>query len=316
MINLVDLIKEDEIDDNGNGKHFITPGMSNRDMVDTYVSTLENESTIGHYRRYLYNFLEFVGEYPIRDLKSQHLISWMEQRQKDVGTLQKTTIKSYLTCVSSFFKFINENGYDMPKNPALPAMKKLTKGAKNNSYTPLAIPDIQKIMHNTVSPRDRAIILILFKTGCRISEITHLQMDDVRMDEGYLIVRNRKHHSADDESRIPIDAELHSVLDFWIRNRPNPCQHNNLFVSYFGKSLTTTRMREIVKTRGKAAGIDNVHSHRFRYSFTTILSINQCPAGVIATLRGDSAKTMVEHYTQPTWEDIKKHYLLAMPEIL
>lgn len=300
---------------NGNGEIDDINNCTNPELIDKFIGSIENSSTIDHYGRYLRFFLEFVEDIPVRDIRPNHLVQWIEQRETDVGKLQKTTIKSYLTCVSSFFKYLINNGYESPMNPAPAAMKQLTKGAKSNQYTPLSIEEIQKILQNTVNPRDRAIIMTLFKTGCRIGEITNLQLTDVDLDSGTITVRGRKHHP-NDSTQIPVDRELSMMLQNWLYFR-HKGKDGNLFVSYYGTGMTKTRMREIVLKCGRDAGIERANSHRYRYSFTTALSNNNCNPAIIAYLRGDSSKSMVDYYTKPDFETmIRPEYLRAMPKIL
>ena len=306
-----------ELNGNGNTDRDILNlnDKSNPELVDFFLDSIENKSTYDHYGRYLRFFLDFVEDVPLRDLKPYHLTQWIEQRQEDVGKLEKTTIKSYLTCVSSFYKHIIDNGYKTPMNPAPATMKKITKGAKSNQYTPLSIEEIKKILQNTVNPRDRAIILTLFKTGCRIGEIKNLQLTDVDLDSGTLTVRGRKHHP-NESTQIPVDRELSMILQNWLYFRPKG-KDGNLFVSYYGTGMTTTRMREIVLKCGRNAGIDRANSHRYRYTFTTTLMTNNCNPAIIAYLRGDSSKSMVDYYTKPDFEDvIRPEYLRAMPSLI
>lgn len=302
---------------NGNGEIDDINNLNNNGLVHFFLKSIGNASTLDHYGRYLRIFLEFVDEYPVKDIKPYHLIQFLEQREKDVGKLRKTTKKSYLTSISSFYNYLKINDFAMGGNPALAALKDpIVKNAKNIQYTPLKIEEIKKILQGITSPRETAIILTLFKTGCRIGECTNLLLSDVDLDKNIITIRNRKAHSEEDEgTKIPIDAELSATLKNWLYFRPKD-KSDHLFVSYYGMHMTITRMRDIVVKCGENAGIPKAHSHRYRYSFTTTLSNERCNQSVIAYLRGDSPKTMTQYYTKPSQEYIREEYLRAMPKLL
>lgn len=288
--------------------------MSNKELVEFYLEHVEDVLSLNthiQYKRHLNNFLEFIEDFSISEIRPFHLDHWIKQ-QKNIKNITK---KIYLVSVSSFFKHITINGYIMGNgNPALAALANI-KDTKPKQYEPLSIDDIKKIIKNTISPRDRAIILMLFKTGCRISEIANLVLSDVDLEKNIIYIRNRKHHGKNDEpTQIPIDAELKIILQNWLRFRLKG-KSDHLFVGYYGKGMTITRHRDIVTRCGENVGIMNAHSHRYRYSFTTVMS-KKCNPAVITYLRGDSAKTMVEYYTKPSQEFVKEEYLRTMPKLL
>ncbi len=247
-------------------------------------------------------FLDFIKGYKISAISSNDIDLWL----KDKGALSSSTSHLYLTILSSFFVYLKIKGYSMNGNPALES-KKLIGKRFPKQHEPVPLDKVKSIMKSITHPRDRAIIATFVKTGCRCDELTKIKVSDVLEDR--IWIRNRKgSKNGEKDTEIPLDNELKSILQIWLSVRP--LGSDFLFVTYYGESLTTARIR------GLTNKIANVHPHQMRYSFTTFLSENRCNVSVIEKLRGDSARSMTSYYTKLPWEVIKKEYLAAMPKIL
>jgi integrase len=191
-------------------------------------------------------------------------------------------------------------------NPALQSKKLLGKKTQIQ-HTPVPLDELRSIMKSITHPRDKAIIATLVKTGCRCNELVNIKVSDVLDDR--IWIRNRKGaKNGEKDTEIPLDSELKSILQTWISVKPPGSDY--LFVTYYGESLTTARIRGLTN---KIAGI---HPHQLRYSFTTFLSENRCNPSVIEKLRGDSPRSMTSYYTKLGWDIVKKEYLSSMPKIL
>src|SRR5439155_8966928 len=75
-----------------------------------------------------------------------------------------------------------------------------------------------RAVERCASVRDRAIALLLFYTGLRISECAALTTDDVRLSsrKGLVIVRMGKGNSY---REVPLNAEVRMALDAWLEQR-------------------------------------------------------------------------------------------------
>ena len=99
--------------------------------------------------------------------------------------------------------------------------------------------------------RDYIILLTLWRTGIRNSELVHLKKKDIM--ESTLIVRNGKGHK---DRVVPLEKELGNLLGLYSDNKK---QENCLF------PLTMRQIRNIVYKY--SVDRENVSPHTFRHSF-------------------------------------------------
>lgn len=112
--------------------------------------------------------------------------------------------------------------------------------------------------------RDHAILRILFDCGLRISECARLQLDDADMDADLLAVLGKGRRPR----TVPFGAKTGRALDRYRRvRRAHPhAADPALWLTQRG-ALSTDGLDEILRRRGRQAGVENLHAHRFRHTF-------------------------------------------------
>ncbi len=105
------------------------------------------------------------------------------------------------------------------------------------------------------SVRDRAIVLLLFYTGLRISECAALTMGDVRLSsrKGRVIVRMGKGNTY---REVPLNAEVRTALDAWLEQRKLRVSQRNeaaLFLTKQGTRLATRSIDDVVRRLGQGS---------------------------------------------------------------
>jgi integrase/recombinase XerC len=139
--------------------------------------------------------------------------------------------------------------------------------------------------------RDKAVLLLLADTGCRIGELCGLDLDDVIGPDGTLrgSIRFKK-----TKFGVPRDV-LIAARDFvdggpsmaalrsYLRVRKAPVEQRALFVTSGagqpwsvrdvngGNRLSPRRVRELLRLWGTKGHVDNAHPHRFRHTAATEL---------------------------------------------
>src|SRR5690606_37821614 len=138
---------------------------------------LENkaESTIRKYRSILQLFFNGCS-LPLETITSEDVLGWLNSYSKDKSP---RTMDLVLSTLSSFFLFCHDEEYiDSP------VIKKRWR-----PKIPHALPQYLteqelarvKLAAETLPIRDRALILFLFSTGCRSSEVIPLKIKDIDM---------------------------------------------------------------------------------------------------------------------------------------
>ena len=175
--------------------------------------------------------------------------------------------------------------------------------------------------------------MLLAKTGIRAGELTSLNMVDVNMGGGMLVVN--KHvdkitgrilcgRKNKEETLIPLDSETIIVLQACIAVRPETSDPA-LFVSHNGKRLNVRDINKIVYKWVVKTGIHandgggiggNITPHYFRAWFTRMMQKGGCDPEIVEYLRGDKAGSMRSMYSREVlnFGEIKEAYLQFVPK--
>jgi site-specific recombinase XerD len=141
--------------------------------------------------------------------------------------------------------------------------------------------------------RDEAVIRLLLDTGIRVSELTGLRVSDVDLDAEMALVLGK----GSKLRPVYFGARSARALDRWLRERRrHRWRHlDALFLGERGQ-LTPDGVREIVRVRSEAAGVPNVHPHRFRHTWAHDFLLNSGQERDLKRLAGWTSDTMLERY--------------------
>jgi len=161
------------------------------------------------------------------------------------------------------------------------------------AYDPLArlkVPRVQKIHRKPFSEdeakrlvaaaaagpnpiRDRALLLLLFDSGCRVGELCATAVTDLDLVEGRILFRRTKNGQPRSvvirvTNRRDGGPSL-SALRNWLKVREARPGVQALFTTREHLPLSTRRVREIFAELGQSARVPNSHPHRTRHSHAT-----------------------------------------------
>ena len=142
------------------------------------------------------------------------------------------------------------------------------------------------------NPKHKCILAILYGTGVRVSELTHIRMRDVDLDRGLLRVYQGK-GKKDRQTLLP--AALREIL----RKQQKVKKPNDfLFTNGRGDKLTEASIQKIVAHAAIEAGIGKtVSPHTLRHSFATHLLENGTDIRYIQELLGHAKLQTTQIYT-------------------
>lgn len=154
------------------------------------------------------------------------------------------------------------------------------------------------------SPRDKAVALIPYYAGARISEIVGLDVDDVRLSarKGSL----RLYGKGEKVREVPIHPPLRAVLDDWLGERRDWPGNTGpaLFLNQKGGRLSATSAHTIITTIATTARSgEKITAHTLRHTFATTLVRAGTDLVTVAELLGHAGLDRVRAYTQPTEDD-------------
>ena len=144
--------------------------------------------------------------------------------------------------------------------------------------------------------RDVTVVELLFATGVRVAELSHLRPADLDLRNGNVHV----HGKGNRDRQIPIcQSETVKLLRSYFRLRERrfvDCPF--LFVNRLGERFSEQSIRFMLSKHANLAGIsDRIMPHMFRHSLATMLLENGVDTRVIQTILGHSSILTTQIYT-------------------
>lgn len=269
------------------------------DMLEAFLFAKElegrSEKTIKRYK-YIINKLLTYCQVPIRSITIYHLRRYlMELKKKECAD---TTIEGVREVFSSFFNWLQKENL-IENNPCnnLAPIKCMKK-----EKLPFSKIDIEKLKESCTNERDKAIICFLLSTGCRISEVTQLNKEDIDFDKKQCKVLGK----GNKERIVYIDDITAFMLKRYFITRKD-----NLPALFIGKGsdrLTPGGIRALLNKISQIANIDNVHPHRFRRTLATNLIYHGMPIQEVAKILGHEKLDTIMKYVYLNNNDLKFSY--------
>jgi len=253
------------------------------------------------------SFLTFysgLGKSQLQDIMRDDIETFIEHEQ-DRG-LKVTTARTRLNSLWAFLRFLIEQ--DIIGERILKRKIKL----KVPDFLPRAIApgDVRKILGAIKETRDRALILVLLRTGMRIGEVLRLKVRD-------LDIRERKIHIYEGEKNclgrvVYLSDDALMALKLWLRRRKPQIEY--LFPGLKHKHLGYTQARNIFVKCICAAGLQykGYMIHSLRHTFASELLNAGMRLECLQLLLGHRDIEMTRRYARLTDKSREEEYFRAM----
>ncbi|MDE2127016.1 MAG: tyrosine recombinase [Armatimonadetes bacterium] len=159
--------------------------------------------------------------------------------------------------------------------------------------------------------RDRAICLLLYATGLRVSELAGLAPHDLDPEASTVRCLGK----GGKERVVPVAPAAIQAVDAWAMDAgERPGAQQWLFPNQHGGPLSRQQIGEILRRAGIRAGIrQRVTPHVLRHTFATHLLDGGAGLRVIQELLGHASITTTEIYTHVSEDRLRAAYRAAHP---
>jgi integrase/recombinase XerD len=159
-----------------------------------------------------------------------------------------------------------------------------------------------------IGGRDRAIILTLLDTGARAREFLNIQLDDLEITNGSILIRRGKGH----KPRIVfIGTKTRKAIRNYLKARRDNSKF--LWITRNGERLSYTGLRELFRRRAKKAGVKQPSIHSFRRAFALQMLRNGVDVFSLQRLMGHADLQILRRYLLQTEGDLREAHLTGSP---
>jgi integrase/recombinase XerD len=252
--------------------------------------------TVKQYGHIARTFLAFAGK-PLDEVTLRDLESYREylvlQRHYSKNSLY-TTVRG-LTCLFRSFGFGVADQLEPPRRPEqLPRY--------------LSEEEMHRLFEAVrESPRDSAILHVLAFVGLRVSELCHLELEDIEFERNILHVRSGK---GDKDREVILEERTRAAVDRYLADRtPVGDSNRRLF------PIGPVTVERIVRRAAATAGIPRrVTPHMLRHTLATALLSRGCDIRYIQKLLGHASVATTQIYTHVDTQALRTAYQRAKPE--
>ena len=269
------------------------------DYLRTYLETIrqngKSEGTIDQYRLHIGRMLAYIGK-DVQQIEDDDLIDYLH-RYKQIRQVSGRYLNNMRLVFNSFFRWLQRRKVIL-RNPVdgLEPIK-----YRQTVKKPLSPEELEKVGCAREQERDLAIVEFLYSSAVRVSELTRLNREDIRWKSDDVMVLGK----GNKEREVYLNARAHLHLRQYLDSRTdnNPA----LFVTARAphERLTRAGVEYIITELGRAAGVENVHPHRFRRTAATDLLRMGMPIEQVQELLGHVKIETTRIYCTVTREQVR-----------
>jgi integrase/recombinase XerC len=266
--------------------------------------------TIKAYSRDLSLFAAYAGSREWKQIDHIAVRGFLSQLY--AKGLSKTSVARALAAVRSLYRWLAREGV-VEQNPAkLVATPKLPKKLPRvptieemNSVIDGEMPELAAFPE-----RDRLMLELLYGCGIRNSELTGINLDDIRLRAEAILIRGK----GKKERYVPFGDSVRTALAGYFPERQRILDEIHkrstaLLINRRGGRLTTRSVGRIIKKIAVAKGLSpDVHPHTLRHAFGTHMLEEGADLRAIQELLGHERLATTQRYTQLSMKHVLEVY--------
>ena len=277
--------------------------------------------TVEAYRR---DLLRYRGHLAARgrsldDAADTDVVAFVRALQRD--GLAAASVTRMLVSVRGLHRFLVAEGHRADDPTADVEIPSVPRGLpKALSATQVASLMDVVVGDDPPARRDRAVLELLYGTGCRISEAGSLSLPDMDLNDGLVRVTGK----GAKERIVPLGRCAAEALERWLapegRGALEPERWARrgdaeaVFLNLRGGRLSRQGLWLVVRRRGEAAGIASLLTpHVLRHSCATHMLDGGADIRIVQEMLGHASISTTQIYTRVSTERLRAVYRAAHP---
>ena len=256
------------------------------------------ESTLLRYAEENKKLIRFLGK-PLYEVSTYDIRFYLSYRRENSGKkLGNRTLDGMRRCYSSFFSWLSAEGL-IGRNPCA-AIKQIKY--RKEVKKPYSAAEMEKLRRACGNKRDLALLDFLYCTGCRVSEVARLNIDDIDFENMECTVLGK----GNKERTVYLSEVAAMNLGEYLASRED--NNEALFTGKGTERLGKNGIEVLLKRIGRKAGVINVHPHRYRRTLATNLLDRGMNIQDVAVILGHADLKTTQVYCYISQKNVKNAY--------
>ncbi len=271
--------------------------------------------------RMLYDF----NDGDLTGVNEETLVAYLAYLRRTRHLAQKS-VQLHFAALSTFYEFLIFKKI-VSTNPVMIIRRRYLKAYKMHEASQhrqlISVEQASLLVNSILEARDKAVVVLLLKTGIRRHELSELDVSDIDMDNLTITLKPAAKRS---NEIVYFDPETAFVLARWLDQRAKhiPIKNPALFTDRYGNRLGNMGIDRLVTKHAARVGLHNKASKRLedkftphccRHWFTTHLIRAGMPREFVQELRGDAGREAIDIYVHVDRAELKASYLAKIPKL-
>ncbi|MBQ8313666.1 MAG: tyrosine-type recombinase/integrase, partial [Clostridia bacterium] len=273
-------------------------------LLKVYLAVKKTEGlaagTLENYKRILTRFFLWVRKQPA-EVVSNDIRMFIYEYQLQHG-ISDRTLDKYREIICWFFSWAHMEEY-LQHNPGR-AIKPIKHEVRERQ--PLSQVELEYLRMACETKRERAMLEFMYSTGCRVTELTTVKLDDIDWRKGtvHLFGKGKKHRTSF------VNAKCEVALKEYLKTRDDDCEY--LFVTQRKpyRKLTKCAVEKVVRLLAERSKVTkHVTPHVLRHTTATTAVNAGMPIEDVSKLLGHSSLNTTLIYAKVATNRVQTEHL-------
>jgi integrase/recombinase XerD len=249
-------------------------------------------------------FIKRAGKTHLEEITRSDRLAFVEHEQ-DRG-LKASTVRTRLRSLNAFLRFAMEDGVVRPEVLS----KRIIIKVPDELPRAIELDDVEKLLSVIDKIRDKAMLLVLLRTGMRIGELLSTRLQDVHLKERRIEIFEAHKNRVGRVVYLSDDAQ--DALSDWLKKTDHRTQF--VFYGYGNNPLSYPAARMVFVKHLEKAGLSykGYTLHCLRHTNASELLNAGIPLECLKELLGHSTVEMTRRYAKLTDKTREQEYFKAM----
>lgn len=257
-----------------------------------------SKSTISQYQRFLTDLLVYVGK-PVQNITGEDVVECLNYYEQ-VRQISTSTKDHKRRIASSFFAFLHDRGY-INKNPMATVDPIKYVAEVREALSPREMEKMRIACGENI--RENAVLELFLATGCRVSEVVNMRLENLDLQAGYVKVIGK----GQKERIVFFSDRALEYLEQYLGERKAGAVIISSRAPHQG--LKKNALENIIRQIATRAGINKrVFPHLLRHTFATRALNKGMPLPTLSDLMGHASVETTRIYAKNGTGKMKYEY--------